>query len=130
MRLDLYSDHALRFMCCRHTWHTLKLNDPNFSVNTACSYLYRQKNITFILLFSYLFPLDCTNFTINFSPFFPSLRTDHFICAFQSWHVSSYLFCGCDLIKIMRNELFDQDLLTTRHKPALDKTCPCLSASF
>lgn len=59
-----------------------------------------------------------------------TLCTDHLIYAFQPGHVSSYLFCGLDLIKIMRNELFDQDLLTTRHRPAPDKPGPCLSASF
>lgn len=37
---------------------------------------------------------------------------DHFIYAFQPWHVTSYLFCGCDLVKIMRNELFDQNHLS------------------
>lgn len=33
----------------------------------------------------------------------------------KPWLVSSYLSCGGDLIKIMRNELLDQDLLPTRH---------------
>lgn len=64
------------------------------------------------------------------SPLSITLCTGHFIYAFQPWHVSSYLFCNRDLIKIMRNELFDQDLWTTRHRPSLDKSWPCLSASF
>lgn len=55
---------------------------------------------------------------------------DHFIYAFQPWHVTSYLFCGCDLVKIMRNELFDQNLLTTRHRGGPDKPWPHLSALF
>lgn len=55
---------------------------------------------------------------------------DHFIYAFQPWHVTSYLFCGCDLVKIMSNELFDQNLLTTRHRAGLDKPRPHLSALF
>lgn len=44
--------------------------------------------------------------------------------------VSPYSSRGPDLIKIMRDELFDQDLLTTRRRlQATDKPRPCLPSS-
>lgn len=44
--------------------------------------------------------------------------------------VSPYLSRGPDLIKIMRDELFDQDLLTRRRRlQATDKPRPCLPSS-
>lgn len=89
----------------------------------------RQKNkiitLTFplSLCFPYYLHHQCPPLSIT-------LCMNYSSCGFQPWHVSSGLFCGRDLIKIIRNEPIDQHLLTTCHRPVLDKPWPCPSASF
>lgn len=62
---------------------------------------------------------------------FPSRSTETYFVRLQDpRRVSPYLSRGPDLIKIMRDELFDQDLLTTRRRlQATDKPRPRLPSS-